>query len=306
MTNFTNKTKLPNYLADWCLSDSYEHQTTPNTLSATTLLKPVKPYWLSVRHTDTANIDLIDLVASRYGTAIHDSVEKIDTKGTKKEERLFHKLKTNTGVEYTITGKYDIREENEDGTFTLRDIKTTSVWAFIYGGKDDDYQKQLSIYRYLHTKLYPELKLTDHAFIDFFFTDWQSSKAKQDPNYPQYKIAHSYKINLLSMAETEKFIIERISLFDHYKLASDEQLPDCSFEELWSTEDTFAVMKKDAKRATKVCSSQKDALQYMNENGIKGFVEFRPGKAKRCKYCSSNSICQQYKNLLKQNLIDFF
>jgi hypothetical protein len=157
---------LPEYLYSWLISDNYDRIDDPYVISATALMKPVRATVLSVRHAEDLEIDVIDLVSSRYGSAIHDSVERIKTPGVDKETRVFREITIGT-TKYNVSGKYDILVDNGNETHTLRDMKSTSVWAYIYGGKDEDYRTQLSIYRWI---LAPQKEITDDAFIDFFFT----------------------------------------------------------------------------------------------------------------------------------------
>ena len=299
--NFTNKNNWPNYIADWCVSDDYEYSDNPYQLSVTTLFKPIQAYWLSVRHHDQLSMDISDLAASRRGSAIHDSIEKVKSDNCIKEVRTNKEVVINSHT-YTISGKFDILEQVEDDLWQLRDIKTTSVWSFIYDDKDEDYQKQLSMYRWLNSDKY---KIKDVGFIDFFFMDWQSSKAKMEDNYPSHWLMPAgKKINLLSLEDTENYMKERITLFDKYRHVVDNKLPPCTPQELWAKADSFAIMKKDARKATKLCNSKEEAEQYMSDKKIKGFIQFRPGKVKRCKYCAAASMCSQYTYLVKLNLID--
>lgn len=298
--HYTNKNNLPQYLVDWLIHDSYDYNQDPLTLSATTLMKPVRAYWLTARHGDKLEIDVSELVAARLGSAIHDSIERVETDNVFKEERVKKTVEID-GVTFTISGKYDIL--TLEGTkWILRDIKTTSVWAYIYGGKDEDYRKQLSIYRWL---LHGEKEVEPVAYIDMIFTDWQSMKAKTEDNYPPQRIHPGYRIELLSLEETEAYIRDRLSNFYKYKDVTDSSLPNCSKEELWASEDTYAVMKPDAKRATKVCDSKQEAEAYMVEKKIKGFVDFRPGKVKRCNYCSAAPFCSQYKSMMQAGIIEY-
>lgn len=265
-------------------------------------MKPSRVYWLTKRNGDDLAMDVSELVASRLGTAIHDSIEKIETPNVHKEERVFKKLEIN-GVTYTVAGKYDILTE-QNGKWVLRDIKTTSVWAWIFGGKDEDYRKQLSIYRWL---LSDKHDVEDAAYIDFFFTDWQSMKAKTEENYPSQRIAPGYKIDLLTLEETEAYVRERLLEIFSQAEVPDSMLPECTDEELWADEDTYAVKKYDAKRATKVCSSKEEAVQYIADKKMTDVrIEFRKGKVKRCKYCPAAPFCSQFFELDQQGLIDKF
>ncbi len=297
---YTNRYNLPQYLVDWLIHDNYDYNQDPLTVSATTLMKPVRAYWLTARHGDTLEIDVSELVAARLGSAIHDSIERVETDNVFKEERVKKTVEIE-GVTFTVSGKYDIL--TLDGTkWTLRDIKTTSVWAYIYGGKDEDYRKQLSIYRWL---LSGDREVEPVAFIDMIFTDWSSMKAKTEDNYPPQRIHPGYRIELMSLADTEAYIRERLSFFYKFKDTNDTNLPFCTKEELWASEDSWAVMKPGAQRATKVCDSKLAAVAYLAEKQIKADIQHRPGKVKRCKYCSAAPYCSQYKSLTAAGMIEF-
>jgi hypothetical protein len=295
---FTNKLNLPQYLVDWLSKDNYDYATTPNTISATGLMKPIRPTILTARHGDKLEIDVSELFASRFGNAVHDSIERVETPGVSKEQRIVRKLLIDD-VEYTVTGKYDLLVEN-DGIHTIRDIKTTSVWAYIFGGKDEDYKTQLSIYRWLLSETH---QVNPIAYIDFFFTDWQGSKARSEDNYPQHRIQPGYKIELLPIDVTEAMIIEKLILLKQNQDVPDDDLPECTKEELWAEEDTFALYKIGNKRATKVFDNKQVAEQYQEANNIKGYIQDRPGKVKRCKYCSAAPFCNQFKQLQEYKLI---
>lgn len=289
----TNKLSLPQYLVDWLSNDEYDYSKEDNTISATGLMKPIRVSIITKRHLDNLEMDVSELIASRMGNAIHDSIERIQTPGVSKEIRITRQLKIGN-TDYTVTGKYDVLVKEADGTVTIRDIKTTSVWAFIYGGKDADYRTQLSIYRWL---LSQTEVVNPVAFIDFFFTDWQSVKARTEDNYPSQRLKPGYKIELLSLEDTEKFIIERLTEFENHKDLPDNDLPECTAKELWADPDTWAVYKiGNTKRATKVCdsSAKADFFKKTHKESSNLTVTHRPGKVKRCKFCPAAPFCDQH------------
>lgn len=299
--HYTNRQKLPQYLVDWLIHDDYDRSTDPFTLSATTLMKPIRAHVLTAKYGDNLEIDVSELIASRLGNAIHDSIEKVESSNVSKEQRVTKTIDIEGHV-YTVRGKYDVLT-CENGKYVLRDIKTTSVWAFIYGGKDEDYRKQLSIYRWL---LHGEKQVEPVAYIDFLFTDWQSMKARTEDNYPKQRIHSGYKIDLLSLEETENYIRDRLTKFHKFRSVPDVSLPLCTKEELWASEDKYAVMKMGAKKATKLCDSKEEAVSYIKNKSITGVnIELRPGKVKRCKYCSASPVCSQYKSMSDAGLIDY-
>jgi hypothetical protein len=300
---FTNRFEVPKYLYQWLCADSYDGHSDPYMLSATSMLKPVRVHWLTLRHGAELEEDVSDVLSARIGSAIHDSIERVKTENVIKEQRAIKKIEVN-GQEFSISGKFDILEDEDgDGIWTLRDIKTTSVFSYIFGGKDKDYQIQLSIYRWLNHEKYP---INSTANIDFFFTDWQSSKAKFDENYPPRKLMPGYKIELMSIPDTDKYIRDRVAEFEKYRDVPDNELPLCTKEELWASEDTFAVMKSGNQKATKVCSTEVEAQEYIRDHNItKVDIICRPGKAKHCRYCSGFPFCGQGQELMERGLIDF-
>jgi hypothetical protein len=297
---YTNKSNLPQYIVDWLTHDDYDHNDDEYTLSTTTLMKPVQAHWLTLRYGDQIEMDASDLIAARLGQAVHDSIEKVSTSDVIKEQRISKTIDIN-GSPYTITGRFDILAYR-DGLYVLRDIKTTSVWSYILGGKDEEYRKQLSTYRWL---LAGRHEVEPLGYIDFFFTDWQSAKVRQDNRYPQRRVLAGHEVPLMSLDETQQYIHGRASLFDRYRETPDSLLPPCTLDELWAEEEKFAVTKTGAKRATKLCSTRDEAERYMTSKKIKGFVEHRPPKVKRCKYCPAVSFCHQARDLQQRNLIAF-
>lgn len=300
---YTNRLGFPEYICSWLKHDDYDHVVSENTFSATTLLKPVRVYWLSLRNNDNLQMDVSDLIASRIGTAVHDSIERIETDGVEKEIRLEKEIEID-GEVFIIRGKFDILEHQPDGSCTLRDIKTTSVWAYVFGTKDEEYRKQLSVYRWLLSDTGRDVN--DVAYIDFFFTDWQSSKAKTDENYPKCKVTPGYKVELMSASETEDFIIDRVKNFHIYKDTEAKDLPPCEIKDLWASDAKWAVKKKGANRATKLCDSEEEAEAYIMNRGIKSaIIEYRAPKVKRCKYCTAWQFCSQGQDYSSRGLIQY-
>jgi hypothetical protein len=164
--NYTNRHNIPPHICKWLELDSYDYD--PNVISATTLINPARAFVLKKLHADDLTMDYSDLLSARYGTAIHDSLEKAGVfgKGDFKEKRFYCEV---LGV--TISGKVDAVIDG-----VIRDNKSTSVWKFVKQ-EFDDYIKQLSIYRYiLHRN---GIETESFGMIDFFFTDWKKSDAEK-------------------------------------------------------------------------------------------------------------------------------
>lgn len=316
----TNNTNLGLILSVWLLHDNYDHVRMPNYFSATTLMKSTKQVVLGSRIPDSAKeADISDFIASAYGSAIHDSIEKAwvnDKDGALKAlgypqsvidrvlvnpepadlasvsqpipvyfERRAIKQIVVDGVTYNIGGKFDVVADG-----VVQDNKSTSVYTYTLNRKDEDYRIQLSIYRWLN----PDIVTEDYGYINFVFTDWQKMMAKRDPNYPQRRLV-SKAIDLMTIQETEAWVIERIRLLAAAQNAPEELMPECSDKELWRSDPVhkyYADATKVDGRATKNFDSLPEARAYMAEKG-KGTVITVPGQVKACLYCPGFDICKQ-------------
>ena len=282
---FTNKYNLPRHICDWLAFDEYDYN--PDTISATTLIGPARAWALKRLNADNLTMDYSDLLAVRYGTAIHDSLEKVGVygEGDFREKRFYAEK-----MGFTISGKPDALING-----VIRDNKSTSVWKIVHG-EFDDYVKQLSIYRWLlHQN---GIKAAGHAFIDFFFTDWKKSDAAKGGGYPPLRYQEQ-KIELWTVEQTDSYLEERLSEFA-FALGS---LPECTPEELWQDPAKYAIYRKAGQaRAFRLLETAEEAQKLADEIG--GVVEYRPAKAKRCCYCTAAPFCEQYAKLKADGLID--
>lgn len=316
----TNKHGVSLLMAVWMLHDDYDYVNEENYLSATSLMKPVRKTILAKRLPAGSNtVDVTDLIASSFGSAIHDGIEKAWNKSRTKaltslgypedvikrvlinptkeeleaaenpipvyfEQRAFKKVVVD-GVTYTVGGKFDAVAEG-----IVQDNKTTSVYTYIKNSKIEDYTLQLSIYRWLN----PDKVTQDYGCINFVFTDWQRSMAKSSPDYPQHRV-QTIKIPLMTIEETEAWVIGRIREIKDNMNKPQSQLPRCSDKELWRSEPKhkyYADPTKTSGRSTKNFDDPVEAKLHLNEKG-KGIIITEPGKVKACGYCDVFQICEQ-------------
>lgn len=308
-------------LAVWLLHDQYDYIDDPTYFSATSLLKSTRQIILSKRVVQAdMEMDISSMIASRFGTAIHDSIEKawfekghsamkrlgypdqlvdrivinptdeqLETRSDIVpvwiEQRNIREIKVN-GTTFKIGGKFDMVMDGR-----LFDTKTTSVYAYILGGRDEDYSLQGSIYRWLHRD-----KITsDHIYIQFVFTDWQGAMARRDSNYPQTRTME-YPVKLLSIEETDNFISKKLAEISKYMNSPDEHIPECTDKELWRGETTYKYFSDPNKtdgRSTRNFKNLAEANEFMASKGGKGVVIAFPGEVKACDYCPAFSICKQ-------------
>lgn len=281
---FTNRYNLPEHFCRWLESDDYDYQ--PGVISTTTLLKPARAWALMQRHRDELVMDYSDLIAIRYGSALHDSLEKASAfGGNVVEQRFFAEVSGRT-----ISGKFDAIIDG-----VIWDNKSTSVWKFV-NGEFDDYVKQLSIYKFILAQ--NGITVADFGMIAFLFTDWKKSDALKGGSYPPLRL-QTKRIELMTLDETREFIDGRVMEFG-FALSV---LPECTPEELWAQPERFAVYKTaKALRATRVYENRQEADKLAAEIG--GVVQHRPGKMKRCGYCQAAPFCEQCQKMREAGLID--
>jgi len=318
MSAYTNIDGIPLSVAVFLATDYYDYE--PGVISATSLIKPVRQTILAGRVPPAEKVvDISSLVKSRMGTAIHDGIEKswktnygnalkslgysdeiisrVVINPTTDEELPANAIpvymeqrvyKEFAGVK--LSGKYDFIAEGR-----LEDFKSTSVYTYLKGTKDSDYQLQGSIYRWLD----PHVITQDHMAIQFIFTDWMPGRAAADPKYPK-KATHAHLIPLLSLDDTEQYVNSKLTQINRAKNLPEEELPRCSDADLWRSAPAFKYYKNPEKRsrATKNFDNAADAHARKAADGNVGVVVEIPGRAVACRYCAGFALCTQKDELL--------
>lgn len=319
----TNINKFPLELAVWVVHDDYDFISQENTISATTLMKPLRQIILPSRIAPGGKlgVDVEELIQSALGNAIHAAIQRAWEHGNHRRalrllgysdsviERVLvnptpeqlaavkdpipvyvEQRATKTimvdGVEFTISGKFDMVPNGR-----ITDTKATSVYSWILDRKDDDYRLQMSFYRWLN----PDKVTEDHGRINFVFTDWSKLDAKKRKDYP--KRLDTKNVLLLSMAETEEWIRSKIKQILRYRNSPESELPECTDEELWMGSPTYKYYSKPETalvggKSTKNFDTQAEAEQHLREKG-KGVVKTVKGTPRRCGYCSAFPVCSQ-------------
>ena len=317
----TNKHNISLSLAVWLLYDEYDYVNEPNYISVTTLMKPLRHIILPRRiPRELVETDVSDFIARALGHSLHDSIEKSWVKSFRRGlallgypeavidrvrinptpeelaatpniipiylEQRAKKTVTVNGKTWTVGGKFDMVAEG-----IVHDNKSTSAYTWVYGGRDEEHQQQGSLYRWLN----PDKITEDFIRINYIFTDWQKSQAKQNPNYPQKRV-ESKDIVLLSEAEVQRWVEWKLQLVMKYWDAPERDIPNCTDEELWMSDPKFKYFADPAKtsgRSTKNFDSLLEANAFKAEKGNKGIIITVPGEPKRCDYCDAFPICTQ-------------
>jgi len=264
------------------------------------------------------SVDITDLVSARMGSAIHTIAEEawlnkdniktaLTAMGT---ANLFSKFVVNpdgevgdneipvyveqrhetTVGDYIISGKYDLVLDG-----TLSDYKSTSVWTYIYDSNAMKYTQQGSIYKWLA----PDRITDNKVSIQFIFTDWSAANAARDSKYPQSRVL-TRDYPLWSTDRTENYIKDKLQDVTSLLDKPQEQLPQCTSEELWESATKYKYFKNpDAQRATKNFDSLDEANIRLATEGV-GTIKTVPGEAKACRYCEVVEVCDQAQSLINQ------
>ena len=319
MINYTNEHNISTLLAAWLVHSDYDSGSNEypdhKVMSATSLIKPIKPIILQERLKGlTLNIDISTLIASRIGSSLHDSLEKLWTHSyvtpliklgysmediskiliNPKEEDI----KEDSIVIYIeqryfkqfnhdiiVSGKIDKIVNGQ-----LIDYKTTSVYSYIHQNNTEKYKLQGSIYRWLN----PTQITNDKMIIEFIFTDWKKNLS-ETTNYPKSRII-SQEIELYSLEEIDKFITNKINLYIQNKDITDQKLlPRCTDEELWKGDPVYKYFSDSSNiqgKSQKNFTSFSEAQEHLALKK-KGTIIIKEGEAKACLYCPVFDICEQ-------------
>lgn len=322
--HYTNVDDIPLILAVMLATDDYDYNPDPNTISATTLLKPTRQLVLSARVPKLSKvIDVNTQISNGIGSAIHNHVEHSWVTNYKQalaslriplriidrivinptpdylqknlnaipfylEQRAYRKITVN-GIEFTISGRYDFVANG-----MVQDIKSTSTFTYSADTKSVDHRKQGSIYRWLDS-----VKITEDVMkIIFVFLDWKGFKVGVEKNYPPKKVMGvDYK--LMPLQETEAFIHGKLTELLTYQAAAESDLPRCTPDELWMSAPIWKYYKDPTKtkRATKNFDNPQDAYALQSKNAC-GIVREVRGEAKACHYCDAFPLCSQKDELI--------
>ena len=268
-------------------------------LSATTLLKGTKEIILTDRHFDEITIDASEEVWAVFGTAVHSILEHQEDEAFKEES---FSVPVWEGSEWKITGKvdrYDMKNE------TIEDWKTASVWKVIY--KDfEDWRMQGLIYAWLLKKSGLNVR---HIRFVALLKDFSKTEAKRNPDYPQAPaFIYEFDVNDTWLADAEMRAHNKaMAVIENFE-KSDDEITECTPEERWSTPTKYAVMKEGRKTAVKVCATEEEAQNFIDDlekDKDKHTIEVRPGIDKKCEdYCPCCKFCSYYKETHKSEVTE--
>ena len=251
--------------------------------SVTEIMSPPKIRRMREKYDDQIVTDVSQMLWSLLGSALHVVMERGETSGWIKEERLFAEV---DGV--SISGAIDLQEEGEGG-ITIYDYKFTSAWAVMQ--EKEEWTQQLNIYKWL-VETVKQRKVVGLK-ICAMVRDYSKHDLREA--YPAAPIC-VVDIPLWDSVKTEMYIRERLEMHRESKMRADfeEDLQNCSNEERWMSETTFAVKREGRKTAIRVFKTIEEATELAEKE--KGYVETRLGEPRRCTgdFCGVSQWCAQY------------
>ena len=323
---YTNKLNLPAPLVAALKHDEYDSGHSDYTPSS--LLRPA--YMQKLEEENEPIQDVADMYYSMMGKATHKVIE-VSGKGEKSffsEERIYMKFE-----KWTISMMFDSLYLDADKGI-LDDYKGSTVFKFMKDEKGTmplapDWEFQLNMGAYIlrkggYTTMHIPMSMRapeapDYKKVPFspiyineiriigLLRDHYKSKAKRDWRYPQ----NSTQIRSFEIWNDEKIeneIRTRANERDFAKANPLKNVTPCSKDETWATDDKWALMKKDRKKAVKLFNTEKNLLVHKSDlceemtekQQEKYYTEFRPGERKRCEdYCSVSHACPHYKEFKK-------
>jgi len=293
----TNKFNIPQTIVNVLERPTYSKGKAH--LSVTQLINSPKIVALSKKFDDMIEQDVSEMVWSLFGSAVHNILEHGKDDNHVVEQRIHAEIDG-----WNISGAIDLQITNEGG-ISIKDYKTTSVWAVM--NEKIEWEYQLNIYAWLVEKV-KKIPVTDLGIVAIL-RDWKAREVDTKVDYPEAPIKE-VEIKLWPFEERERFVSERIALHSDFDFAleTDGDLPDCTPQEMWEKPATYAVMKEGNVRAKYVMPSQHEADLAVEElkkdkPKEKFYVEIRKGERTRCAtYCPVSTWCNQYQNYLKEQV----
>lgn len=320
----TNNLNLHPIIAVWLAENGYSGSNDATHISTTGLLRSTRQQVLlrkCIREDCEVAVDISTLMKSKMGTAIHKCIEEAwkDPESLRKacetlgwSDSRINRIHVNpeepiegeTNVYFEQRAHRDFNGWRINGEFdcvlngTVIDFKSTTTYTYMNKTKEQDYIKQLSIYRWLN----PELITDDIGIIQFIFTDWNQKYALGNPDYPQHPFV-MIKLPLMSLEETESFIATTLRNIDYYTEHEDE-LPMCDDHALMiNTEWQYFASGDTSKRSSKNFKSYDEAVKYMASKGNTGIIKRKAQEPKGCTYCACRDVCTQYTKFKQMGLI---
>ena len=289
----TNKHNLPLVLIDWIENSNKQRQlqVDQGDFTVTQLLSNPKEQYLLSRN-PVIEVDASQFISVLSGEAWHTGIAANSTNrrfnGALVEKRFSIKYHG-----WKITGQPDVI----DGDY-LMDYKESTVGRFAKG-VPQEYENQLNFYHYILSSNGRHPKFMG---IWVKYKDYMPSRAGTN-HYPDAAMQY-FPVQIWDYDEQDAFIKSRIEAHVGNLNSQLEKMdmPQCTDEERWYSNEVHAVMKKGGKRSLHNAATHEDAQAWIDGANTRVkkdqlTIERRPGVYRKCEnYCFAKSVCDQYNN----------
>ncbi len=294
----TNLQNLPQPIVNTLLNRTKAYSKGGARKSITELIGPPRISTLQARHWDEIEVDITRRFWALMGTLLHEIMERAGSAEYLTEERLETKV-----LGWRVSGGIDVQElSTPEGAnaphVIISDYKFTSAWVVM--NDKPEWEAQLNCYRLLveRAKIFSVKEL----YVTAFVRDWREAEIERTDGYPQAPIVR-LPIKMWPLEDTEKYLFDRVSLHQEANRAAEwgEELPECTDEERWMRDTSWAVWKKGNKNPSRTFPNMDEATIYRSEQTLKHpkdeyTIEHRPGRPIRCaeNYCMVAPWCSQW------------
>ncbi|MEM4723613.1 MAG: PD-(D/E)XK nuclease family protein [Candidatus Hadarchaeum sp.] len=258
--------------------------------SVTELIRPPKAVALELAHRDELTIDLIYLLKSIEGTALHEALMSV----AKDNELVHTRIKTEFCGKI-ISGEPDLVVIEPDGCIVV-DFKRIKAVSLLYS--KPDYEAQLNMYAWLIQR---ELKLKVKALrLEVRVSDWSEIEARRDSRYPDSPLL-VVPVDIWPYAKTEEFVESRIRYHEavEKELQEGNTEPRCNDEERWARGGYWCLVNAKGRALPRAkFNTEQEAKAAQEVRG--GTLQYRPAKSMRCSPhgdysgCLARFWCTQY------------
>lgn len=283
----TNKHNLPEPFVAAVSADEYVRGNADFT--TTELIRPTRILALRRSHDADIEEDVSDRVWALSGQARHVVLERI-AKSNPIRYIVEHRFETTMPGGATISGQIDLYDSE---TKILYDWKETSVWKFMLGDTVEwEQQANINLYHMRMHGMFP-VALKNIAILK----DWKARKARfgREKDYPACAI-HICNLPAWSVGQAQDYILHRIKT--HREGLANP--PVCTKKERWQRDATFALMRRDRKRAIRLFDNRDQAEAAMMQamraaplgDSNKFYIEARQAEPVRClDFCEVQPYC---------------
>lgn len=270
--------------------------------SVTEIIQPVRITHLQKRHWPEIlkrPLNVKSLLDSFDGTSTHMLFEKMlrDDPTFNCEQRVYMEI-----LGRRVSGCPDLIHKP---TRTLYDYKRCKVWKKLFNDVEH-WEQQLNIYAWLIEVNYGfSIRKIE---VVAWFKDWDEHRKEEsgDGRYPEAPV-ELMGIPLWTPERQAQFFIGRVTAVVNTEYVPDNELPECTPQEMWERGGGWAAMpylgKRRGFKAGRVLPTRPQIEEWIENNppsgGRKWKIEERVGSRQRCEnYCDVRDWCNQYQKFI--------